>query len=346
MIRRIGVDGASRRPERAVERLARGAKSVAVFVRQHDRQHGPAIGVRRALVEPRAPGPPGLGMLLRGDALGVAETRSSASYGLSCSNGLLRSASLMLCGSTPYASATVETIRGTRSSCSAKMSLGTERPVVGLRPEMRAGRRVDELHRDAQLRARLPEAAFHDVAGADLLADRAHVAACAGVAQRRAARDDAEIREAREPGHDLFGQSFGQRRRGRRCRRVYLNGSTATQKPSSARRLPESDDRGVSMPSEARGRRRRWLLQTRLAQPLHAVRDADRGSNHLPISSCRDRAKSAFCASRSPQRRPGGLGFAELPVAAASSTFVQKNPARWPSRLRRWRRGSSPCGTR
>ncbi len=70
-----------------------------------------------------------------------------------------------------------------------------ERAIVVLRPEMGARGRVNELHRDAQLRARLPEAPLHHVARGDL---------------GGAARDDPEVREARQSGHDLFGQALGQ----------------------------------------------------------------------------------------------------------------------------------------
>ena len=40
---------------------------------------------------------------------------------------------------------------------------------------MRAGDRVDELDRDAERRAGLPQAPVHDVPRAELLADRAHI---------------------------------------------------------------------------------------------------------------------------------------------------------------------------
>ena len=80
----------------------------------------------------------------------------------------------------PVMSATVETMRGTRSSCSAKISSGSEGAVVGLGPQMGAGTRVDELHRDAQRRSRLAQAPLHHVAGAELLADGAHVGRLAG----------------------------------------------------------------------------------------------------------------------------------------------------------------------
>ena len=85
-----------------------------------------------------------------------------------------------------------------------------EGPVVGLRPEVGAGRRVDQLHRDAQLPGRLPEASLHHVARADLAADRPHVGRAARVARGRAAGDHAQVGEAGEAGHDVLGQALGQ----------------------------------------------------------------------------------------------------------------------------------------
>ena len=65
-------------------------------------------------------------------------------------------------------SATVDTIRGTRSSWSAKMVSGLEGAFVGLRPQMGAGFASTSC-RHPQLRAGLTQAAFHHVAGAELL---------------------------------------------------------------------------------------------------------------------------------------------------------------------------------
>ena len=74
----------------------------------------------------------------------------------------------MLRGSTPCTSATVETIRGTRSSSSSKTASGRNGALVGLGPEVGTGAGVHELHREAQRGSRLPEASLHHVAGAEL----------------------------------------------------------------------------------------------------------------------------------------------------------------------------------
>src|SRR5208337_5056013 len=64
--------------------------------------------------------------------------------------------------------------------------------IGGLGPEMGAGTRVDELHRDAQLASCLAKAALHHVARAEFLAGGTYVDRLTGVAQRGAARDDPE----------------------------------------------------------------------------------------------------------------------------------------------------------
>ena len=89
--------------------------------------------------------------------------------------------------------------------------IGTERAVVCLCPQMRAGTGVDELHRDAQDRARLAQASFHYITRGQYLANRPHVTRLAGVPSAGTAGDDPEVREAREAGHDLFGQPLRQR---------------------------------------------------------------------------------------------------------------------------------------
>ena len=51
-----------------------------------------------------------------------------------------------------------------------------ESALVVLGPEMSAGHRIHELHRDAQPRSRLAEAALHHIARAQLFADGSHIA--------------------------------------------------------------------------------------------------------------------------------------------------------------------------
>ena len=65
----------------------------------------------------------------------------------------------MLRGEDPYQSAIVETIRGNEVVLQLEDRLGLEGTMVGLRPEMRTGLRIGELHHDTELCAgcrRLP----------------------------------------------------------------------------------------------------------------------------------------------------------------------------------------------
>jgi hypothetical protein len=137
----------------------------------------------------------------------------------------------MLWARTPCVSATVDTMRGTISS-SSSIAFRLKRAIVGFRPEAGAGSGVHELHGHANLGSRLPDAAFHHVARAQFLT-AAHVH-CPGIARGRTARNNAKIGEFRQTGDNVVGEAVGQRRK-IGIAPLYLNGSTATQKPSSAR---------------------------------------------------------------------------------------------------------------
>ena len=117
----------------------------------------------------------------------------------------------MVCGRIPCASATVETIRGTRSSCNAK----TSRHGKGGRMSRPRDARRNWRRRVAPRRAGpsppggrfLPRHSARPIPGQPRARHR-----LAGVPSAGAAGDDPEIREARQAGHDLFGQPLGQRR--------------------------------------------------------------------------------------------------------------------------------------
>ena len=59
-------------------------------------------------------------------------------------------------------------------------------------------------------RPRLAQAALHHVSRTQLFTHRPNIDRFAGVSQRRAAGDDTEIRESRQPGHNVLGETLGQ----------------------------------------------------------------------------------------------------------------------------------------
>ena len=69
--------------------------------------------------------------------------------------------------------------------------------IEAVRPEMRAGRGIDELAGDAHPAARLAHAAFEHVADAELAPDLLHVHRPALVGEARIARDDEQPAHAR-----------------------------------------------------------------------------------------------------------------------------------------------------
>ena len=112
--------------------------------------------------------------------------------------------------------------------------IGTERAVVCLCPQMRAGTGVDELHRDAQDRARLAQASFHDIARGRSLANRPHVTSSPAslplelraMTRRYEKRERPVTISSDNPSASDVMSALPP---------LYLNGSTATQKPSSGR---------------------------------------------------------------------------------------------------------------
>ena len=128
-------------------------------------------------------------------------------------------------------------MRGTRSSCSSKTAL-TERTMVGLRPQVCAGARVGELHGEAQLCARLSQAALHHVARAELPADRALRQPSGWRTRCRSARHTRRYEKRERPvtiSSDSPSASVREIGVGPR----HLNGRTATQNPSSCRTAPD-----------------------------------------------------------------------------------------------------------
>ncbi len=116
----------------------------------------------------------------------------------------------MLRGKTPCMSATVETMRGTRSSCSVEDFFRDEGAIVGLCPKVCTGNGVDQLHGNAQPGSSLPQTSFHDIAGAEFFPDRAHIHGLVGIATGGTERDDTQIREAGKSGDDFLRHSVCQ----------------------------------------------------------------------------------------------------------------------------------------
>jgi hypothetical protein len=81
--------------------------------------------------------------------------------------------------------------------------------VEPVRPQMRAGRRLDQLTGDAQPVVGLARASFEDVSHAELAADLPYVDRAALVGEGRIARDDEQSRKARERRDDVLDHAVG-----------------------------------------------------------------------------------------------------------------------------------------
>ena len=94
------------------------------------------------------------------------------------------------------------------SSCTAKTSSSC--PVVGLRPEMEAVRRLHELRRDAHVVARLAHAPLEQRRHVELLADDAQVLVLALELERRRAARDPQLRDLGQGVEQLLGEAVGE----------------------------------------------------------------------------------------------------------------------------------------
>ena len=82
--------------------------------------------------------------------------------------------------------------------------------VVALRPDMRLGLAVDELHGDAHAIRRLAHAAFDHVVDAEVPRDLLQLHRLALVHEHGVAGDDEQVAEARQLGDDVLGQPVGE----------------------------------------------------------------------------------------------------------------------------------------
>ena len=85
-----------------------------------------------------------------------------------------------------------------------------ERTAVLLGPDLCVAARVDELRRDAQIRAGAPHTAGEHEARAELARNRTHVLVAALESHRRLPRGDAQHLEHGEIGDHLVGESVGE----------------------------------------------------------------------------------------------------------------------------------------
>ncbi len=166
--------------QRSIERPGPDVESVAVLVRIDPRQHRPAIRVRRRLLD---------GALERVARLRMFVRRQPKVISQAAHERFVRREQAGVPAADGFADAArdhADHVRARRDDARNEIVLqredliGLEAPIVGLRPEMCAGRRVHELHRHAHRRRRVADAAFHHVSR---------------LPRRRAARDDAQVRK-------------------------------------------------------------------------------------------------------------------------------------------------------
>ena len=193
------------------ERIGRGVEPEAMFLPVQHRQHRPDLGIAWRLLDgPLQSGPRG-GVLGGNDALVIAKAAQQR---------LIRSQLIERLETNRLAHAVrqdaVPVGNGRHDArhqvvLQREHRLGAEGAIVCLGPEMRAGRRIHELHRHAQRRPGLAQAPLHHVAGAKLPAHRANVHGFAAETPRGAARHDAEMGEPHEAHDDVLAEAVGQR---------------------------------------------------------------------------------------------------------------------------------------
>ena len=208
VVRRREIDGPPSRGEGAVERPGPGVEAVGVLVRVDPGEHRPAVGVGGRPLDSPLERHPRRRMLLGGQPEVVPEAAHERLVGAQLVEWLLPNG--VADGPREHA----EVVGGGGDDAGYEVvldgedAIGLEGPGVGLRPEVGARARVDQLHRDAQLPAGVPEAALHHVARARLPGDGGRVGRPVRVPRRGPAREDPQVGEAREPGDDLLGQAF------------------------------------------------------------------------------------------------------------------------------------------
>jgi hypothetical protein len=129
-------------------------------------------------------------------------------------------------------------------------------------PQMRAGRNIDELRRDAHPLRQLAHAAFEHVAHAQLSTDLLHVHGPSLVGEARVARDHEQPADVTERGDDVLDHAVGE---------VVLPGVVA--------HVLEGQD------GDRRLVRKRRLLMARINEANEAIAAARHG-NHVALPGC------------------------------------------------------------
>ena len=164
--------------------------------------------------------------------------------------------------------------------------------------------RVHQLHREAQPGPCLPQAPFHHVARAEFFAGRAHVHCLVRIVRGRASRDHPQIGKARQAGHDLLGQPFGQRRdlrvRAAVLERQHGDPEAVLARAAIRNRLAATArvaevDAGATVCDDCRARSRNSLLTSR------AVCKRSRGSFSRQRRRIRARSRGTSGRGRSPK---------------------------------------------
>src|ERR1700686_2570507 len=210
MIRWRGLDRTPSGRERAPNGIGEDIEPMRKFLAVHPRQHGPGIGITRRFLNGVLKTGPRRGMLFGAKP---REVREASEYGF------------VWCQLFGITAAQSFAHRARQNAVSVGYSRNDPRDdfvqqrkdfiwvkgaIKSLGPKMGARARVHQLHRDAQQRTRLAQTPLHHVARAKFLADRSHVDSLTCISQSRAAGNDPEIRESRQPDYDLLRQALCQ----------------------------------------------------------------------------------------------------------------------------------------
>ena len=121
-IRRRGIGRTPRRLESAAEGIGLEVEPIGVLFGTNDREHGPSVGIARRELDAALQVRPRPGMFFRGATLVVSKAAQHRLVRADLVGLFVPESFAHAVRQTPYQSATVETIRGTRSSCRVNTS--------------------------------------------------------------------------------------------------------------------------------------------------------------------------------------------------------------------------------
>src|ERR1700693_5623855 len=204
LIGRGDVDGTPGSNKRPFERTRPDVEAVGVLVGADPREHRPAVRVGRCAIDGPLQRLARLRMLDRGQALVIPEAAHERLIGAELAG--LPTPDGVADAPREHAEAIGASgdDAGDQVVLQLKSCFGIEGAVVDLRPKMGAGSRVHELHREAPLRPRLPQASLHHIAGAQLFAGRTDIRGLVDEMRGGTPGDDPKVRESRKAGHDVF----------------------------------------------------------------------------------------------------------------------------------------------